>query len=93
MDSGASFCQVSSSRPDDRGIPCVTSGTQKWKGDSPSFILRARVRMISAIGLIMLVVVHWPECSKLITTASMSSIDAVAWVRKYLVAASVERGW
>ena len=28
-DMGASFCQVSKIRPEDRGIPCVTSGTQK----------------------------------------------------------------
>ena len=28
-DMGASFCHVSKIRPEDRGIPCVTSGTQK----------------------------------------------------------------
>lgn len=28
-DSGASFCHVSRIRPDDKGMPCVTSGTQK----------------------------------------------------------------
>lgn len=78
--------------PDDSGMPCVTSGTQKWKGDSPSFMARARVMIVEAIGFSMLMTVHWPECSRLIIIASISSIDAVAWVRKYLVEASMARG-
>lgn len=28
-DMGASFCHVNKIRPEDRGMPCVTSGTQK----------------------------------------------------------------
>lgn len=48
-------------RPDERGTPCVTSGTQKWKGDKPSFIARARVIVIDARGLVMFITVHWPE--------------------------------
>lgn len=79
-------------RPDDRGIPCVTSGTQKWNGDRPSFMVRARVMMAEAVGLRMFVMVHWPEWRRLIMIASMSSMDAVACVRKYLVEASVDRG-
>lgn len=74
-------------------MPCVTSGTQKWNGESPSFIARARVRMVEAVELIMFVTVHWPEYSRLIMMARSRSIEAVACVRKYLVAASVERGW
>jgi hypothetical protein len=35
---------------------------------------------------------HWPESSMLITIAISSSIDAVACVMKYLVAASVDCG-
>lgn len=93
MDKGASFCQVRRIRPDDRGVPCVTSGTQKWKGASPSFMARAMVRIIEDVGLIMFVTVHWPEDIRLIVIARRRSMDAVAWVRKYLVAASVERGW
>jgi hypothetical protein len=38
------------------------------------------------------VIDHWPESSMLITIAISSSIDAVACVMKYLVAASVDRG-
>lgn len=79
-------------RPDDRGVPCVTSGTQKWNGDRPSFMVRARVIIVEAVGLRMLVTVHWPEWRRLMMMASMSSMDAVACVRKYLVEASVDRG-
>lgn len=59
-------------------MPCVTSGTQKWKGDSPSFMERARVIMVEAVGSSILVRVHWPEYSRLMMIASISSIDAVA---------------
>lgn len=91
-DSGASFCQVRRISPDESGIPCVTSGTQKWKGDSPSFMARAKVIISEAVGFSILVTVHWPECRRLIIMASISSMDAVAWVRKYLVEASMARG-
>lgn len=92
MDSGASFCHVRRISPDDSGMPCVTSGTQKWNGDSPSFMVRARVIMSEAVGSMMFVTVHWPEYRRLRMMASISSIDAVAWVRKYLVEASMARG-
>lgn len=55
-------------------------------------MVRARVIMVEAIGFSILVRVHWPEYSRLIIIANMSSIDAVAWVRKYLVEASMARG-
>ena len=47
---GASFCHVSRIRPEDRGIPCVTSGTQKWNGAIPNFIARAIVMSMEAVG-------------------------------------------
>ena len=37
--------------PDESEIPCVTSGTQKWKGARPSFMANARVIRIEAVGL------------------------------------------
>lgn len=52
IDKGASFCHVNRIRPDDNGMPWVTSGTQKWKGDRPSFIAKAIVIVADAIGLI-----------------------------------------
>ena len=38
-------------RPEDKEMSCVTSGTQKWNGAIPSFIVRAIVMSIEAIGL------------------------------------------
>lgn len=73
-------------------MPCVTSGTQKWNGAIPSFIVRAIVMNIDATGLNSFITVHWPENIRLIITAIISSIEAVDWVKKYLVAASVARG-
>lgn len=78
IDSGANFCHVSRISPDDRGMPCATSGTQKWNGARPSFIAMAKVIMIDDNGLCRFMTVHWPECNKLIIMASMRSIDAVA---------------
>lgn len=45
IDIDASFCHVNKIRPEDNRIPCITLGTQKWKGESPSFIMRAIVTM------------------------------------------------
>lgn len=45
-------------RPVVRGMPCVTSGTQKWNGDSPSLMARAIVISIDAVGLNRFVMVH-----------------------------------
>lgn len=42
--------------------------------------------------LIGFMIVHWPEFMKLMITAIMRIMDAVAWIKKYLEAASVERG-
>ena len=74
---GASFCHVSKIRPEDRGMPCVTSGTQKWNGAIPSFIARAIVMSMEAIGLNSFITVHWPENIRLMMTAIISSIEAV----------------
>lgn len=91
-DRGANFCHVNKINPDINGIPWVTSGTQKWNGDNPSFIVRAIVIIIDDIGLISFIIDQWPVNIRLITAAIIRSMDAVAWVRKYFVAASVDRG-
>lgn len=70
----------------------MTSGTQKWKGDRPSFIARAMVITVDAIGLGIIETVQCPECSRLIIMPSIRSMDAVACVRKYFVEASMARG-
>lgn len=73
-------------------MPCVTSGSHEWKGAKPSLIARE----IKAIAMIVLSVSGWnthkPNCLKLIRIERSKIIEAVACVRKYLVAASVERG-
>lgn len=35
--------------PDDSGMPCVTSGTQKWNGARPSFVASAIVIRVEAV--------------------------------------------
>ena len=49
------------SGPDVSEIPCVTSGTQKWNGDRPSFIVRAMVIIADAAGFETFDTTHWPE--------------------------------
>lgn len=90
-DKGASFCHVNKIKSAVNEIPCITSRTQKWNGDSPSFIVRAMVITVDAVGLKIFVMVHWPEYNRLIITAIISNIDVVTCVRKYLVDASRAR--
>ncbi|KAI5125320.1 Disp Complex Protein Lrch3 [Manis pentadactyla] len=51
IDIGAIFCQVKSSMPDDSGLPCVTSGTQKWNGAIPSFMAIAVVMIADEVSM------------------------------------------
>ena len=53
---------------------------------------RAIVISIVATGFNNFITVHWPENIRLIMTAIINNIEAVDWVRKYLVDASVARG-
>lgn len=55
---GAIFCHVSRIIPDISVIPCVTSGTQKWNGDRPNFIVRAVVIMMDAMGFEIFEIAH-----------------------------------
>ena len=45
-----------------------------------------------ATGLNSFITVHWPENIRLMMMAIINSIEAVDWVKKYLVDASVARG-
>lgn len=92
MDNGAIFCHVSRIMPEVSGIPCVTSGTQKWNGDSPNFMAKDSVISVDAVVFVILMTVHCPEYNRLMMMASMRIIDAVAWVMKYFVDASIDRG-
>lgn len=55
-------------------------------------MVRAIVISIEAVELNSFITVHCPENIRLIMMAIISSIEAVDWVRKYLVDASVARG-
>lgn len=92
MEIGASFCHVRRSIPVISEMPCVTSGTQKWKGAIPSFIVSAMVVVREISWLWGSVMFHCPECTALSTMVNISSMEAVVCTRKYFVAASVDRG-
>lgn len=58
IDIGASFCQVRRIKPEESLMPCATSGTQKWNGDSPNFMAKARVIIMDVVGSRGLVMDH-----------------------------------
>lgn len=89
---GAIFCHVSRISPDIREIPWVTSGTHRWNGARPIFMDNAIVNIRDEIELYELVKVHWPVFMKLMIDPIIRIIDAVAWIKKYFDAASVDRG-
>lgn len=93
IEMGAIFCHVRIIIPERRGIPWITSDTQKWKGASPSFIASAKVIINEAQELSICIMVHWLVDNALIIIENIIIIDAVAWVIKYLIADSVFRGW
>lgn len=55
---GANFCHVRRIRPDVSEMPWATSGTQKWNGASPSFIVKAIVIIIDEVGFVIFMTVH-----------------------------------
>lgn len=92
IDRGAIFCHVNKIIPDIRDVPCVTSVTQKWNGAKPSFIIRDNVKANEMVGLLEWIIDHCPEYIIVVIIDISRIIDAVACVRKYFVAASVDRG-
>lgn len=89
---GASFCHVTIIKAVLMVEPCRTSGSQKCIGARPSFIARAMVRSVFAVGLVMLVMSQVPVCQAFVVLANRIVAEAAACVRKYFVAASVARG-
>lgn len=90
---GGNFMAVDRSRPVIREQPCRTSGNQKWNGASPSFIAIAAVRIRHEAGQVSWVMSHCPVCHALVMLENRIRAEAAAWTRKYLVAASMARGW
>jgi len=93
IDNGASFCHVSIVRLVSVVVPCVTSGSQKWNGAAAIFIIRASVISVVDVWFVVSVISHWEVSIAFIVAANIMVIDANVWVRKYFVAASVDRGW
>lgn len=91
-DSGANFCQVVRIKAVIVVVPCSTSGNQKWNGASPSLIAKAVVRMIHGMLLDICVISHCPSVQAFMVLENRISVEAVACVRKYLIAASIARG-
>lgn len=72
-------------------MPWSTSGSQKCSGANPSFIIRAKVKII-VIWSRAEVMVHCPVLHAFISAENRTIIEAVACVKKYFVAASIARG-
>lgn len=90
---GGNFMTVERIKPVVSGDPCRTSGNQKWNGAIPSFMAMADVRIRQEVGCVIWVMSHCPMCHALVMLENRIKAEAVAWVRKYLVAASIARGW
>lgn len=90
---GASFCQVERINPVVSVIPWSTSGSQKCVGAKPIFSASAIIAMVQAMGWERWEISHCPSIHALVVLANRSMAAAVACVRKYLVVASMARGW
>lgn len=90
---GANFCHVAIMRAIFKVVPCMTSGNHRCIGASPIFIQRAMVSVVQAIGFVSCVMSHVPKYQALRVLENIISKDAPVWARKYLVVASVARGW
>lgn len=89
---GASFCHVAMISPVVKSKPWRTSGSQKWAGARPSLSARAIVVIVSGRGSLMCVISHCPAGQALRRLANRIIAAAIAWTKKYLVAASTVRG-
>lgn len=90
---GASFCQVERIIPVVKSKPCKTSGSHACMGASPIFSARAIVIMVRGRGWDISLMYHWPVIQAFVVLANKIIAAAVAWVIKYLVEASIDRGW
>lgn len=90
---GGNFTAVDKRSPVSREQPWSTSGNQKWKGASPSFMAMAAVRIVHDVGQVSWVMSHCPVFHALVMLENRTRAEAAACTRKYLVAASIARGW
>lgn len=54
---------------------------------------RAEVKIKHEVGWVIWVMSHCPVYHALVMLENRTRAEAVAWVKKYLVAASMDRGW
>lgn len=73
---GGNFMMVDSRRPVVRDEPWSTSGNQKWKGTSPSFIAIAEVRTSPDTGLDSWVMSHCPVNHALVMLENSTKAEA-----------------
>lgn len=92
-ENGAIFCHVARMRPVVRLRPCITSGSQVWRGARPIFKASAMVIMVVGTGWVTCCSSHWPVIQALVVAARRRVAAAAAWVKKYFVVASMARGW
>lgn len=71
----------------------MTSGSQKCMGAKPSFMARAINSIVGVGCVVSWVISQVPVFHALIILENKMIDEAVAWIIKYFVAASVARGW
>jgi hypothetical protein len=84
---GAIFCQVSIKVAWNHEMNSIIWGNQKWNGAIPAFIERAIVIKIPDR---LIAILRWKNIRR---EVKMIIREAIAWVRKYLIAASVVGGF
>ena len=88
---GAIFCHVVISSAVCSVVPCNTSGSQKWIGAAPIFIIKDRAMIVVENLFLSSRMFQLPVCQTLIVLDSSIIADAIACVKKYLVVASDAR--
>lgn len=90
---GGNFIIVDSNRAVVMGEPWSTSGNQKWNGTNPSFIAIAVVSRRDDVGWCSWVMSHCPVDQAFVMLEKSTRAEAAACTMKYLIAASMARGW
>lgn len=75
---GGNFCAVAIIRAVVVSVPCITSGSQKCRGASPSFIARAKVNSVGAGCTVSCIMSHTPVCQALKMLENRIIDEAVA---------------
>lgn len=82
IDRGASFCHVDRIIAGNQLIEVITEGYHKWHGAIPILIINENNRIV------IILVINWLD-NHIQVLLKISRLDPIAWVNKYLTAASV----